>query len=558
MGRTLRGLTALALCLGLASGLTAQDFALDLTVESTELSGEIDAVIDFTADLTLTSSNVDGDAGPQGWSLGVSNAGVDVTNVTWDGTVSADSDDGGLVDTGFQVAELIDPDLEGQGQGLVSAMVLSFVMPITLPPNTTQVILKADYAATVGAAPSVGTLAYTNGLRGSGQPVNNDITFMGQTFSPSLGSIEVNIVPPAQPEDCTNGVDDDGDGAVDCDDDDCAEFPACQPEVCDNGVDDNGDGMVDCDDAMCAEARVCQPEDCTNGVDDNDDGLTDCEDPVCAEDEVACPPPPPGGMNLVSDGPEAATIGTEFTLTLSICPADENDLPADGAQGWSIGYSHDESIVTGVGEPTTEGTDAGDLMDTGFEKSEFVDPTLNDQGGGLVSAVVLSFTMPIKLDPTQCQTILNATYTHVEGAADGATAVFAYVDGLQGAGQPVDTVLTVEGATVEPTMALGHTVRCEEEVVVVDPEFLRADANNDDRVDIADPIWTINMLVRSGPVSPCMDAADSNDDGTVDLSDAMYTIEHRFLGGPNPPAPFPDCGADGTEDELTCEDSSCP
>jgi hypothetical protein len=28
-------------------------------------------------------------------------------------------------------------------------------------------------------------------------------------------------------EDCTNGIDDDGDGLVDCDDPDCADYPAC-------------------------------------------------------------------------------------------------------------------------------------------------------------------------------------------------------------------------------------------------------------------------------------------------------------------------------------------
>lgn len=47
-------------------------------------------------------------------------------------------------------------------------------------------------------------------------------------------------------EDCYNGIDDDGDGLVDCDDPDCD----CT-EICDNGIDDDGDGLVDAEDPDC-------------------------------------------------------------------------------------------------------------------------------------------------------------------------------------------------------------------------------------------------------------------------------------------------------------------
>ncbi len=54
--------------------------------------------------------------------------------------------------------------------------------------------------------------------------------------------------PPTSPpiEDCHNGIDDDGDGLVDCDDPDCD----CT-EICDNGIDDDGDGFIDADDPDC-------------------------------------------------------------------------------------------------------------------------------------------------------------------------------------------------------------------------------------------------------------------------------------------------------------------
>jgi len=57
---------------------------------------------------------------------------------------------------------------------------------------------------------------------------------------------------------CTNGVDDDGDGRIDCDDPDCSPFGTAPDNECCNGLDDNGDGQVDeftcrCfNDAQCA------------------------------------------------------------------------------------------------------------------------------------------------------------------------------------------------------------------------------------------------------------------------------------------------------------------
>ncbi|MBN2724253.1 MAG: trypsin-like serine protease [Deltaproteobacteria bacterium] len=47
------------------------------------------------------------------------------------------------------------------------------------------------------------------------------------------------------PEDCSNGVDDDGDGFIDCDDDYCFESPECLPSVCDSPLEINcGDTLT--------------------------------------------------------------------------------------------------------------------------------------------------------------------------------------------------------------------------------------------------------------------------------------------------------------------------
>ncbi|MBI4234124.1 MAG: hypothetical protein HY686_06770 [Chloroflexi bacterium] len=54
-----------------------------------------------------------------------------------------------------------------------------------------------------------------------------------------------------QPENCNNGVDDDGDGLIDQDDPDCQVPPPPPTENCTNGIDDDGDGLIDQDDPDC-------------------------------------------------------------------------------------------------------------------------------------------------------------------------------------------------------------------------------------------------------------------------------------------------------------------
>ena len=91
--------------------------------------------------------------------------------------------------------------------------------------------------------------------------------------------------------DCRDGVDGDGDGRTDCDDDDCDALPCGPPEsACNDGQDDDRDGVTDCDDGDCDAAPACNPEaNCRNDADDDFDGATDCDDGDCTADP-ACNP----------------------------------------------------------------------------------------------------------------------------------------------------------------------------------------------------------------------------------------------------------------------------
>jgi hypothetical protein len=83
--------------------------------------------------------------------------------------------------------------------------------------------------------------------------------------------------------------------------------------------------------------------------------------------------------------------------------------------------------------------------------------------------------------------------------------------------------------------------------------LLRGDANRDDRVNLADAIFTLNFLYRGGPAPPCEDAADADDDGKISMEDPIVTLWYLFLGedGIRPPGPTSPW-FDPTPDALGC------
>jgi len=124
-------------------------------------------------------------------------------------------------------------------------------------------------------------------------------------------------------EDCTNGSDDDGDGAADCADSECAADASCTTadEVCDDGDDNDGDGDVDCDDSDCNGDPACDTApssetDCADQVDNDEDGDVDCADSDCAG---------PGCRVVVMTETGNATVNVDAGTY-------------DGTNDWSLDY----------------------------------------------------------------------------------------------------------------------------------------------------------------------------------------------------------------------------
>ena len=79
----------------------------------------------------------------------------------------------------------------------------------------------------------------------------------GYNVAPFRSVLKIFISACVVPEDCENGVDDDGNGLTDCEDYACGWTEAYfveGPEVCDDGQDNDLDGAYDCEDPDCFDS----------------------------------------------------------------------------------------------------------------------------------------------------------------------------------------------------------------------------------------------------------------------------------------------------------------
>jgi hypothetical protein len=140
-------------------------------------------------------------------------------------------------------------------------------------------------------------------------------------------------------ETCDNGADDDGDGAVDCDDSECSTDAACgadtdpgtTDEDCNNGVDDDGDGAEDCDDSDCASDGDCAPTLLVpyyvggGGI----FGVDADNDQVVAIDLGGTPVTPTVQITIASEEYFSSNFDTQYSCTIILAYNGTDPLPLE-------------------------------------------------------------------------------------------------------------------------------------------------------------------------------------------------------------------------------------
>jgi hypothetical protein len=64
--------------------------------------------------------------------------------------------------------------------------------------------------------------------------------------------------------------------------------------------------------------------------------------------------------------------------------------------------------------------------------------------------------------------------------------------------------------------------------------YMCGDANADESIDIADAVYLLNYLYKTGSAPDPLEAGDANNDGSVDVADAVYLLNYLYKEGPAP------------------------
>jgi hypothetical protein len=137
--------------------------------------------------------------------------------------------------------------------------------------------------------PTGSSLMFSTLFGGSGSEVLNDLAVDAWGNARMVGSTGSEADFPMQQgpyagiEDCTNGLDDDGNQLVDCDDADCS-YPGGPCEICGNSIDDDINNVADCAEIPCHLDGQCS--DGASGA-DLDAFYVSIGDDICAD--AGCP-----------------------------------------------------------------------------------------------------------------------------------------------------------------------------------------------------------------------------------------------------------------------------
>ncbi len=300
------------------------------------------------------------------------------------------------------------------------------------------------------------------------------------------------------------------------------------------------------------------------------DGLVGSREPVDVDirseggtvDPVLCPfrfhvrPTEPFRLAFELDGIERGEVVEGVAgETHSVKGHVALDSPVAGVSGWTFGVgangaevSFDEETVDGCDPACLAGLLGLDADDVFFHTSQVVDPSVSDQGPGIVTAVALSVFPAQATLPRGISRLLSfALDVPLPDAPEGEIEIeLEFRDGLVGSGQPVSIGINLENRNVNPVL-VSYRFGV---LPIVYPRFVRGDCNEDGSADLADVICLLDRLFV-GPPPGCLALSDINGDKKVNVSDPTSLLLYLFLNRAPPVEPFPECGPGRSEaDEL--------
>ncbi|MCZ6792641.1 MAG: hypothetical protein O7J95_03395, partial [Planctomycetota bacterium] len=443
--------------------------------------------------------------------------GVTVTDVVL-GADAAEAD--------FTASE-IDP-----ATGAAFGVVIDLFDPMQFPPNIPQgrghhvasYIYACDVVPAAGQPEIVVNLEFCDGR--IGDPLKENLIVSGGRSKTAVdglvlenGTFTCRQVGPPPREDCTNGIDDDGDGLVDGDDPDCQAFDF---EVVD---------------PVTLEPTILQVIAGTTTR-----GLLALNAPTAESLGV-------NGSSLGGD------LGPEVHVTV---------------QGFSLGFEFDCDEIQVVESFDVSGT-VLESLNAEFLQVQADNTTDDGDGCSFILAVLIDAAPPFDgaalpaLPGTQPLGLL--AFDVREGLACNDELLIVPRDGVTARGNvPVRNVISVDGQAFR-TSARPIGIR-----IVERGRFFRGDCNFSFRqgglepINIADAAAVLSFLFQLSSLKfdpPCLDACDANDDGRLDLADAAAVLRFLFTpGAPFPPSPGPgfdrdlvpsDPGPDLSPDLLDCK-----
>jgi hypothetical protein len=269
---------------------------------------------------------------------------------------------------------------------------------------------------------------------------------------------------PFEPGDlCDDGIDNDGDGVTDQEDDpDCGlegGYTSFFDVNCNDGLDNDGDELTDAADPGCNEAGEAF---CSNEIDDDGDGLTDGDDPGCTTE-------PPVGIEgeggedscidgVDNDGDNRIDIADRDCKWSSQQESSMRGLCSDGLD------NDDDGVIDSDDEDCRQPGESAGTLDTGETASAEdndtagVEPTsFNVQPGSTTSSPQLTFVQTGGGDAppasnTDIASSSDGSDVYVVWEQEGEIMLAASHDG----GETWEEIVTVSntlGASTEPSVA---------------------------------------------------------------------------------------------------------